>query len=85
MIFFLIVAVIQGMSLRDLVILEGILRLDRRSISALKVFHNVLVSDSSSVWKFSLKEFMSALNCSQFASPKSLIFLLGCIGRPMCI
>ena len=71
--------------MRDLVILDRIWRLDRRLISALKVFHKVFVSDSSSVWKVSLKVLMSDLNCSQFALPKSLIFLFGCIGRPMGI
>ena len=39
--------------MRDLVILEGIWRLDRRLDSALKVFHKVFVSDSSLVWKAS--------------------------------
>ena len=34
-------AVIQGMSVRDLVIFEGIWSMDRRSISALKVFRKV--------------------------------------------
>ena len=71
--------------MRDLVIFEGITRLERRSISVLKVFHYVFVSDSSSCWKVSLNELMSDLNCSQFALPKSLIFLFGCIGRPMGI
>ena len=65
--------------MRDLVILEGIWVLDRGLISASKVFHKVFVSDSSSVWKVSLKAFMSYLNCSQFALPKSLIFLFGCM------
>ena len=34
-------------------------------MSALKAFHNVIVTGSSSDWKVSLKEFMSVLNCSQ--------------------
>ena len=71
--------------MRDLVILEGIWRLDRGLITALKVFHKVFVSVSSAVWKVSLKAFMSDLNCSQFALPKRLVFLFGCIGRPMGI
>ena len=68
--------------MRDLVIFEGILRLERRSISTSNVFHNVFVFQiHPHGGRFHL-EFMSDLNCSQFALPKSLIFLFGCIGRP---
>ena len=49
----------------------------RRSISVLKVVHSLLVSDSFSGWKLSLKEYISALNVSQLAFPCNLIFLFG--------
>ena len=50
--------------MRDLVIFEGILRLERRPISTLKVFHNVFVCQiHPHAGRFHL-EFMSDLNCS---------------------
>ena len=56
--------VIQGRSLRVRVILDGIWMSERRSISVLKEVHRLFGSDSFSDWKLSLKEFISALNCS---------------------